>query len=713
MSPAETAALPSNQRLDVGNTSANQKKPTPHLSPKVSEVAARVNSVTENRFLKGIETQPLLLSNHNVTANALQESAYELLQKAQTSILLISFTLSDPKVLEILNQKAQENVEVKLVIDREHIPSASQLHPSIKVSTRITGEGHLHHKALVIDHSYVWLGSANFTTGAFSKIKNLAIGCLSKTVAEALHQEATHIESQTVRTGKNPISYKYGNQLLELYILPHNDPCAPEASATTWNDQGKRRLLSLIDEAQQNIKIAVDNWTMKDASHALIAAHQRGVNVEVVTNYLEGEAVQLLLRNGIKIKPGNQLHHKFMLVDNKHLLNGSPNWTVNMVSRSDESFFVLYDLTSEQQAVIHEVLTSAGLSLPIMKTAELPAPVTIDIAQTNKEEKTSDDNLISKLNGCMLQAKVVSEVALPVIADSTANEIKTKEEWVNRTIRAIHQEIKTMPSGQEEQRMVAIASRLASKLQQFIPKLNVLPVPGCCHYDGKDYLRNVVAIAEKQERIENALMQLKITPSHNPKVSEYFQTALVKLKKGNNVPLPDFYHATRAGLESIIKSQNILQSTQGAVGPGTYISCNNEGDSGYGPQAFAIDESCLVGTKATTFTGRKPNGNVFYSVWAAVLKDIPVTEETIAFIDTTVSETPENDIARVKSLLQEQNLNIPVIDRQTSDEILRIFDLSTQRREFPSFGWSKSQYLPKNMYPRSQTGTFRKFAPTM
>ena len=220
---------------------------------------------------------------------------------------------------------------------------------------------------------------------------------------------------------------------------------------------------------------------------------------------------------------------------------------------------------------------------------------------------------------------------------------------------------------------------------------------------------NVVTIAEKQERVEDAIKQIKITTGVDKKVSEYFQKTLTKLQHGINVPLPDFFHATRAGLENIIQTKTILQSTSGAAGPGTYMSCNNEGHIGYGPYAFAIDEGILVNTQAKFFTGRQPNGDVYFSLWAAVLKDIPILEDTIAYIDTA-----SDDVEHVTALVKAQNLNIEVIDRSISDSIRRIFDLSTKRRETPSFGWSKlrsDDYLPKNMYPRSELGTFRRFMP--
>ena len=279
---------------------------------------------------------------------------------------------------------------------------------------------------------------------------------------------------------------------------------------------------------------------------------------------------------------------------------------------------------------------------------------------------------------------------------------------VNRTISLLDKEIQNKAiNNQEDKRLITIAKKLNEKLRLFIPRLTSFPVPGCCNYEGQDYLVNVVAIAEKQERVEKALAHLKINPVADTKVHDYFQRTLAKLKQGLNIPLPDFFHATRAGLESIIKDQTIRQSPSGAAGPGTYISSNNEGEHGYGSHAFAIDEGCVTGTSGKFFTGRRPQGNIFFSLWSAVLKDIPITDKTVAFVDTS-----QQDEALVKGLLQAQNLNIEVVNRATSEAIHTIFDLSTKRRELPSFFWSKrtsDDFLPTNMFSRSELGTFRDF----
>lgn len=630
--------------------------------------AQSASQKTERSFIEDIEQTPLILGNHDFSYNSLQGSVYELLKNAQHSILIISFTFSDPEVTQIVNQKASEGVNVQLVIDRDHLNFNGQLHPSIQLGTRAQGEGHLHHKILVVDHEYIWLGSANFTQNAFVNSRNLAIAFFSPEIGTQLYQEALDMVTLSPRVNTMPLTSSFGNQRLELYVLPHNPPEAPRLTETTMNEMGKQKLISLIDNANHHIKISVDVWTYKDASRAVINAMKKGVKVDVIVGSTADEAVKMLIQSGINVKQGKNLHYKFMLIDHEILLNGSPNWSMNAFSRSDESFIVLYDLTEKQLNSLEGTLNVAGLPIPM---------------HFNEMEAGDEINNLSD------------------------EELNEKTELISRTITALNNEINKTPTSQENQRLIAIAKRLSADLVKFIPYLKTAPVPGCCLYEGDNFLANVVAIAEKQEKVESAVKYIKSANTVDQKVYDYFQKTLKKLQSGINAPLPDYFHATREGLESIIRSHNILQSQTGATGPGTYISCNNEGNHGYGSHAFAIDEGCLADTIATFRTGRHPITNVFFSLWASVLMDIPVTEDNIAFIDTST-----DDIPYVKALLEEQNLNIEVVDRNTAENILRIFDVTTKRRELPSFFWKRfnsQDYLPQNMYPRSQQGTFRQF----
>jgi phosphatidylserine/phosphatidylglycerophosphate/cardiolipin synthase-like enzyme len=378
--------------------------------PLNSVYPLNISQNAEKAFIEDIKQTPLILGNYDLSYNALQGSVYELLNDAQNSILIISFTFSDPEVIRIVNQKASEGIDVQLIIDRDHLNFNGQLHPSIKIGTRLQGEGHLHHKILVVDHKYIWLGSANFTQSAFTSAKNLAIAFFSPEIGAQLFQEALDIASSSPRINTKPLSCSFGDQPLELYLLPHNAPETPRSIETAMNEMGKQKLISLIDNAKHHIKISVDVWTYKDASRAVINAVKRGVKVDAVVGSTADEAVKMLIQDGINIKQGNNLHYKFMLVDHEIFLNGSPNWSMNAFSRSDESFIVLYDLTEKQLQSLEDTLKVAGL------------PISLHF-----NEMISQD----------------------AINDPSDEETTEKIELVNRTITGLNDEINKTPTSQE------------------------------------------------------------------------------------------------------------------------------------------------------------------------------------------------------------------------------------------------------------------------
>ncbi len=325
-----------------------------------------------NYFIRGIEQSPLIFSNHEYFNNSLQGSVYELLNKAQSSILILSFTFSDPEVIQIINRKASEGLDVQVVVDRAHLTWLSMLlDPSVRIDWRATGEGHMHHKVLVVDSEYVWVSSANITDHSLVQVPNQGIGFYDSKIGEAIHQEALDIATSSARKNVPSLVCSFGDQLLELYLLPHNEPKTPNPIETEMNEIAKQKLINLIDTAEHSIQIAVEVWTFKDASRAVIRAKQRGVQVDVVVGNASGveEAVQMLLKAGIEVKYSSN-HYKFVLTDHKNLLSGSLNLSMNAFSRNDESLIVLYNLSEEQKKVMEGVLEAAQLPIEMHAFAQ-------------------------------------------------------------------------------------------------------------------------------------------------------------------------------------------------------------------------------------------------------------------------------------------------------------------------------------------------------
>jgi phosphatidylserine/phosphatidylglycerophosphate/cardiolipin synthase-like enzyme len=83
-------------------------------------------------------------------------------------------------------------------------------------------------------------------------------------------------------------------------------------------------------------------------SEAILAAHQRGVAVRVISDNHKkldaGSDVLWLSERGVPLRidsSEHHMHHKFAVFDGRLLLNGSFNWTRSASTSNEENFLVI------------------------------------------------------------------------------------------------------------------------------------------------------------------------------------------------------------------------------------------------------------------------------------------------------------------------------------------------------------------------------------
>lgn len=119
----------------------------------------------------------------------------------------------------------------------------------------------------------------------------------------------------------------------------------------------KQRIISEINNARQNIYLAMAWFTDRDIANALISAKNRNIAVEVVLSSNEqNETVKQMLRDAsINIhafETGDNrgmMHHKFCLIDGKITINGSYNYSLNASKNNVENIHVSDDIKTYQQ----------------------------------------------------------------------------------------------------------------------------------------------------------------------------------------------------------------------------------------------------------------------------------------------------------------------------------------------------------------------------
>ncbi len=127
-----------------------------------------------------------------------------------------------------------------------------------------------------------------------------------------------------------------------VFFSPDDDPRTP--------------LLALIDNAQESIIVAVYTFTETQLAKALVRAHERGVDVQVVvdefscsgqwgkTNVLKKGDVPVHVYNAklhSKEKYAGIMHDKFAVFDNTTVWTGSYNWTYSANFRNQENAILI------------------------------------------------------------------------------------------------------------------------------------------------------------------------------------------------------------------------------------------------------------------------------------------------------------------------------------------------------------------------------------
>jgi cardiolipin synthase A/B len=266
----------------------------------------------------------------------------EAIRKAQTSIHLVMFGLSDSSILSALAQKAKEKIPLTIYYDPKGSPRVEKI---LKQGTihPVQMAALMHQKILILDNEMVFIGSANMTSASLRMHDNLVIGIKNQKIAQFLKEHAPHSPGHLKTT--------LGGQDLEIWLLP--DPRGHVLA----------EVRNLIRTAQKSLRIALFTFTHPALLEELISAHKRGVHVEVVVDMHSGlgasastieqlkkARIPILLSQGVQL-----LHHKFLYIDERMLLTGSANWTKAAFYKNSDCLVLLRQLHPDQKAFMNKL----------------------------------------------------------------------------------------------------------------------------------------------------------------------------------------------------------------------------------------------------------------------------------------------------------------------------------------------------------------------
>ena len=276
----------------------------------------------------------------------------EALAKADRSIYLEMYSITDGSIISVVKNQALQGKKVEILADKSASPLLKKkigplAFPSIDSFYLHKGPGLMHRKIVVIDEELVLLGSTNFTKSSLNMHDNLVVAICDSSLAQFCQNRSP--------------PWSYSNDQIRIWKLPET---GKEALDT---------LRSLLSSAKKTIRVAMFTFSHKELAKELIDAHARGIDVQVALDHYtrEGsskEIADLLLAHGIPLlisQGAHLLHHKWVLIDGKTLVTGSANWTKSAFKKNKDLLFVIDPLDTTQKHAMKRIWQA-------VKTESLP-----------------------------------------------------------------------------------------------------------------------------------------------------------------------------------------------------------------------------------------------------------------------------------------------------------------------------------------------------
>lgn len=278
----------------------------------------------------------------------------ELLQRAQKSLDLAIYDITEPSIINALIQAHQRGVRVRIITDSDSLNpgrhSTGHIQAMVEAGIPMRGDNRtalMHHKFMIMDGNEVITGSLNLTHSSLYRDNNNSLKIASPQLAANYQAEF--------------------NRMFEQGLMGPNDHAIPYpvvkvdggSIRTYFSPKGgtKQAILETLGRAQKSIRFAAFSVTDQDIQKMLIRKAREGVVVEgifdgcMISQY---SAYQDLLTKNIPVMiDGNQalMHSKTFIVDRQVVITGSYNFSKSGEERNNENTLII---TSSKVAGFYE-----------------------------------------------------------------------------------------------------------------------------------------------------------------------------------------------------------------------------------------------------------------------------------------------------------------------------------------------------------------------
>jgi phosphatidylserine/phosphatidylglycerophosphate/cardiolipin synthase-like enzyme len=310
------------------------------IEPQPDEPVGQGKGAVEH--IEGLEVGPLDLY-FSPSGPEIEDRIAAEIQAAEKEIRVAMYNLRSARLGYLLLERQQAGVEVEVLWDAKQMAKSYNTLDDdlaaaglniVPILNSSSAYATLHDKLAVFDGRVVMMGSANWGQSGLFLNNESTLVFDSPELASIVDAELDEILS-----GSKVATSADGTSAVTLYFSPE--------------DRLDEVTIDAIDAAEERIYAAVFSLRLSWLVDALIRAHQRGVQVYVVTDRKQSETIdqdERLRDAGIPViealndtTPYTAMHHKFVVIDGRTTVTGSYNWSYTGTFHSYEDLAVFSD----------------------------------------------------------------------------------------------------------------------------------------------------------------------------------------------------------------------------------------------------------------------------------------------------------------------------------------------------------------------------------
>ncbi len=328
-----------------------------------SNSSGEINVYFNHSVDHSVATDELAISTANIT-----DTIISYIDIAQQTLDIAIYETENQSIVDAINAAYDRNVQVRVISDDVGTNAVLDgLNPNIPYLEG-NPDGIMHDKFFIIDrddvdNAWVLTGSMNHTVANLGWDYNNVITIQDQSLARGYTLEFNEMWGSSgsqfdlanskfgnQKTDNTPHRFSINNIPVELYFSP--------------TDGTAQRIVEAIDSSQNELAFAVLVFTENSLGTAVKDAHDRGLDVQGIIDYVEfnGSEFNFLLDNNVNVMDyqnadmsqwpdGPTLHHKYAILDyaqgsaNPLLITGSHNWSASANSIHDENTLLIHDHT--------------------------------------------------------------------------------------------------------------------------------------------------------------------------------------------------------------------------------------------------------------------------------------------------------------------------------------------------------------------------------